>query len=168
MAIPSQQIGQSAKTKLLWYISKEIERLTQVMGKNIKTTTTTTTIGSQSTILTLVNNSTINHGAYTSTFYVIYNGSALSATSGTTLDAGETMTFTGSSTVDSNNVLQLYSNSGLLPFYIDTVLDSVTSNPITYTSITDNGFNSPFVNGMTVDVIIAANGITITLIDQPA
>jgi hypothetical protein len=32
MAIPSQQIGWSQKAKLLWYISKELERLTQVAG----------------------------------------------------------------------------------------------------------------------------------------
>jgi hypothetical protein len=43
MAIPSQQIGWSQKSKLLWYISKELERLTGVMGKNIPATTTTTT-----------------------------------------------------------------------------------------------------------------------------
>ena len=43
MAIPSQQIGWSQKSKLLWYISKELERLTGVMGKNIPPPTTTTT-----------------------------------------------------------------------------------------------------------------------------
>lgn len=32
MAIPSQQIGWSQRAKLLWQISKQIERLTQVMG----------------------------------------------------------------------------------------------------------------------------------------
>lgn len=127
----------------------------------------TTTIGPQSTLLTIVNNSTINHGAYAGTFYVIYNGSALTVNSGTTLDAGQTMSFLGVSTLDSNNVLQLYSSNGLLPFYIDTVTDTSTSSPITYSSITSNGTNSPYVNGITVDFTIAANGITITLIDTP-
>lgn len=32
MAIPSQQIGWSQKSKLLWFISKQLERLTQVAG----------------------------------------------------------------------------------------------------------------------------------------
>jgi hypothetical protein len=44
MAIPSQQIGWSQKSKLLWQISKQLERLTQVAGNvNLTTTTTTTT-----------------------------------------------------------------------------------------------------------------------------
>ena len=43
MAIPSQQIGWSQKSKLLWNISKQLERLTEVMGRNIPATTTTTT-----------------------------------------------------------------------------------------------------------------------------
>jgi hypothetical protein len=43
MAIPSQQIGWSQKAKLLWNISKQLEALTGVMGRNIPATTTTTT-----------------------------------------------------------------------------------------------------------------------------
>ena len=43
MGIPSQQIGWSQKSKLLWQISKQLERLTAVMGNNVPTTTTTTT-----------------------------------------------------------------------------------------------------------------------------
>jgi len=43
MSIPSQQIGWSQKSKLLWNISKQLERLTAVMSKNVPTTTTTTT-----------------------------------------------------------------------------------------------------------------------------
>ena len=43
MAIPSQQIGWSQKSKLLWQISKQIEYLTRVMGGNVPATTTTTT-----------------------------------------------------------------------------------------------------------------------------
>ena len=170
MAIPSRGIGWSTKANLLWEISKQLEALTGVVGRNIPastTTTSTTTIGPQSTILTIINNSSIDHGSYTSTFYVIYNENITTIQSGSSLNTGETMSFLGSSTLGSNNVLQLYSNNGLLPFYIDSVLDSVTSNPITYTGITDNGSNSPFVNGITVDSTIAANGITITLIDQP-
>lgn len=49
MAIPSRQIGWSAKANLLWEISKQLEILTQVMGnvtcpECTSTTTTTTTI----------------------------------------------------------------------------------------------------------------------------
>lgn len=47
MGIPSQQIGQSATTKLLYQISKQLEQLTGVMskvGQTTNTTTTTTTI----------------------------------------------------------------------------------------------------------------------------
>lgn len=175
MAIPSRQIGQPSSTKqqLLWQISKQLETLTKVaynaFNPVVPTTTTTTTTATPtySTVLTVVNNSSINHGAYASTFYVIYNGSALTPTSGSTLDAGQTMTFTGASTYDANNVLQLYSNSGLLPFYISSVTDTVTSTGITYTDITGNGFNSPYVNGMVVNSTIATHGITITLIDAP-
>jgi hypothetical protein len=43
MSIPSQQIGWSQKSKLLWNIAKQLERLNGIMGRNIKTTTTTTT-----------------------------------------------------------------------------------------------------------------------------
>jgi hypothetical protein len=43
MAIPSQQIGWSQRAKLLWYIAKQLEQLTGIMGKNIPATTTTTT-----------------------------------------------------------------------------------------------------------------------------
>ena len=59
MAIPSQQIGWSQKSKLLWNISKQLEKLTQVAGNvevspvgptttstsTSSTTTTTTTAG---------------------------------------------------------------------------------------------------------------------------
>jgi len=49
MAIPSQQIGWSQTSKLLWNISKQLEKLTQVASKvgvtpTTPTTTTTTTI----------------------------------------------------------------------------------------------------------------------------
>jgi hypothetical protein len=175
MAIPSREIGQPSSTKaqLLWNISKQLEVLTKVMYTAFNppapstTTTTTTAASTYPTVLTIVNNSSINHGAYTSTFYVIYNSVPTTVVSGSSLDAGQTMSFSGNSTLDSNNVLQLYSNNGLLPFYVDTVTNTVTSNPITYTDITGNGFNSPYVNGITVDVTIVANGITITLIDTP-
>ena len=43
MAIPSQQIGWSQKSKLLWQISKQLEYLTQVTANCCPTTTTTTT-----------------------------------------------------------------------------------------------------------------------------
>lgn len=39
----SQQIGQSQKVKLLAEISKQLEYLTKVMGRNATTTTTSTT-----------------------------------------------------------------------------------------------------------------------------
>jgi hypothetical protein len=38
----NQQIGWSQETKLIWLIAKKIERLIQVAGSNITTTTTTT------------------------------------------------------------------------------------------------------------------------------
>jgi hypothetical protein len=44
MSIPSQQIGWSQKAKLLWNISKQLEKLIGVMGRNITTTSTTTTM----------------------------------------------------------------------------------------------------------------------------
>lgn len=45
MAIPSQQIGWSQRAKLLWYISKQLEKLNQVLyAAGNPTTTTTTTI----------------------------------------------------------------------------------------------------------------------------
>jgi len=43
MAIPSQQIGWSQKSKLLWQISKQLERLTKVTATAAVPTTTTTT-----------------------------------------------------------------------------------------------------------------------------
>jgi len=55
MAIPSQQIGWSQKSKLLWYISKQLEQLTNVVGRNIPsptTTTTTTTVAPTTTTTT--------------------------------------------------------------------------------------------------------------------
>ena len=57
MAIPSQQIGWSQKSKLLWQISKQLEYLTKVMGGNVPATTTTTTTGNF--IVTEDNNSLI-------------------------------------------------------------------------------------------------------------
>jgi hypothetical protein len=43
MAIPSQQIGWSQKSKLLWQISKQLEQLIRVTGQLTTTTTTSTT-----------------------------------------------------------------------------------------------------------------------------
>jgi hypothetical protein len=51
MGIPSQQIGWSQKSKLLWQISKQLERLIQVTG-NLATTTTTTTVAPTTTTTT--------------------------------------------------------------------------------------------------------------------
>jgi hypothetical protein len=42
MPVPNQQIGWSVKAKLLQQITKQLERLTQVMS-NLSTTSTTTT-----------------------------------------------------------------------------------------------------------------------------
>jgi hypothetical protein len=52
MAIPSQQIGWGQKAKLLWQISKQLEALTGVMGRNIPATTTTTTTVAPTTTTT--------------------------------------------------------------------------------------------------------------------
>lgn len=43
MAIPSRQIGWGTEDNLLWQISKQLERLTQVTGNSIVPTTTSTT-----------------------------------------------------------------------------------------------------------------------------
>jgi len=48
MAISSRQIGWSTKANLLWTISKQVEALTGVMGRNIPATTTTTTTAAPS------------------------------------------------------------------------------------------------------------------------
>jgi hypothetical protein len=58
MAIPSRQIGWSTKSNLLWQISKQLEALTGVMGRNIPATTTTTTSSSTSTTTTTTSTST--------------------------------------------------------------------------------------------------------------
>jgi len=42
MAIPSKQSGWGESEKLLWNISKQLERLIQVSGKCCTTTTSTT------------------------------------------------------------------------------------------------------------------------------
>ena len=59
MAIPSRQIGWSTKSNLLWQISKQLEALTGVTGRNIPATpTTTTTSSSTSTTTTTTSTST--------------------------------------------------------------------------------------------------------------
>jgi hypothetical protein len=52
MAIPSRQIGWSTKSNLLWEISKQLEALTGVMGRNIPATTTTTSSSTSTTTTT--------------------------------------------------------------------------------------------------------------------
>ena len=54
MAIPSRQIGWSTKSNLLWEISKQLEALTGVIGRNIpvSTTSTTTTVPPTTTTTT--------------------------------------------------------------------------------------------------------------------
>lgn len=52
MAIPSRQIGWGTEENLLWQISKQLERLTQVMGTVGQTTTTTTTLPTTTTTTT--------------------------------------------------------------------------------------------------------------------
>ena len=42
MAIPSQQIGWSQRAKLLWYISKQLEKLIQVTNNVVVSPTTST------------------------------------------------------------------------------------------------------------------------------
>ena len=58
MGIPSQQIGWSQKSKLLWNISKQLEKLTQVAGNvevgPVGPTTTTTSTSSTTTTTTTV------------------------------------------------------------------------------------------------------------------
>jgi hypothetical protein len=52
MAIPSQQIGWSQKSKLLWQISKQLEQLTGILYKGGTTTTTSSSTSSTSTTST--------------------------------------------------------------------------------------------------------------------
>jgi hypothetical protein len=52
MAIPSRQIGWSTKSNLLWQISKQLEALIGVMGRNIPATTTTTSSSTSTTTTT--------------------------------------------------------------------------------------------------------------------
>jgi hypothetical protein len=52
MAIPSRQIGWGTEENLLWQISKQLERLTQVAGNIGQTTTTTTTVAPTTTTTT--------------------------------------------------------------------------------------------------------------------
>ena len=54
MAIPSKQIGWGTEENLLWQISKQLERLTQVAGNIGQTTTTTTTVAPTTTTTTTV------------------------------------------------------------------------------------------------------------------
>jgi len=99
MAIPSRQIGWSTKSNLLWQISKQLEKLTGVMGRNIPpstTSTTTTTVPVDVTISLIAPNSQgvvelyvngalaetqINLGSKTvtvnsnDTFYIIFDNS---------------------------------------------------------------------------------------------
>ena len=58
MAIPSQQIGWSQKSKLLWQISKQLEALTGVMGRNIPATTTTTSSSTSTSTTTTTTTAT--------------------------------------------------------------------------------------------------------------
>lgn len=44
MSTPNQQIGWSQEAKLLWQISKQLDRLIAVTSKLATTTTTTTTM----------------------------------------------------------------------------------------------------------------------------
>jgi hypothetical protein len=58
MAIPSRQIGWSTKSNLLWQISKQLEALTGVMGRNIPATTTTTSSSTSTTTSTSTSTTT--------------------------------------------------------------------------------------------------------------
>lgn len=52
MTIPSRPIGQDPQSQLLWNISKQLERLIQIMGQLLPDATTTTTTTSTSTTST--------------------------------------------------------------------------------------------------------------------
>lgn len=57
MGIPNQQIGWSQKSKLLWQISNQLDKLIRVAGArgaNVTTTTTTTTASPTTTTTTTV------------------------------------------------------------------------------------------------------------------
>lgn len=63
MGIPNQQIGWSQKAKLLWNISKQLEKLIQVASnpssEPTTTTTTTTTVVPAGDLLTTLNGDTL-------------------------------------------------------------------------------------------------------------
>ena len=52
MAIPSRQIGWGTEDNLLWQISKQLERLTQVTGNAVATTSSTSTTAAPTTTTT--------------------------------------------------------------------------------------------------------------------
>jgi len=58
MAIPSRQIGWGTKSNLLWQISKQLEALTGVMGRNIPATTTTTSSSTSTSTTTTTTTAT--------------------------------------------------------------------------------------------------------------
>jgi hypothetical protein len=58
MAIPSRQIGWSTKSNLLWEISKQLEYLNGILGRNIPATTTTTSSSTSTTTSTSTSTTT--------------------------------------------------------------------------------------------------------------
>jgi hypothetical protein len=99
MAIPSRQIGWSQKANLLWQISKQLEKLTQVAGNVVLTTTTTTSSTSTSTTSTTTTSGSLYEAVPvyigTNTFDACTNGGTPNGTfyvaSGNPIVAGTTV-----------------------------------------------------------------------------
>jgi hypothetical protein len=93
MAIPSRQIGWSAKSNLLWQISKQLEYLTRVIGGNVPTTTTSTTTVAPTTTTTSTSSST------TSTTSTSSTSTSTTSTSSTSTTSTSTSTTTTTTTI---------------------------------------------------------------------
>ena len=96
MAIPSRQIGWSAKSNLLWQISKQLEYLTKVIGGNVPATTTTTTTATPTTTTTTssTTSTTTSTSTSTSTSTTSTTSTSTSTTTTTTTVAPTTTTTT--------------------------------------------------------------------------
>jgi len=77
MAIPSKQIGWSQRANLLWQISKQLQYLTSVMGRNITTSTTTTTAVPTTTTTTTIAPTTTSTTTAVPIVYGYYNVSTV-------------------------------------------------------------------------------------------
>jgi hypothetical protein len=107
MAIPSQQIGWSQKAKLLWNISKQLEKLTQV-ASNVTLPTTTTTTTTPTTTTT-----TTSSGLFSGTVEVLAPPYCVSSPIDSFLITGDGTTFCNSTQFSGVGFLSLTGNYAL-------------------------------------------------------